>query len=103
MSISDQIAALLTDHFQPIYVEVENESHRHRAGKEAETHFKVTIVSDHFEGKKLLDRHRLIYECLAGPLKSGVHALAIHSFTNSEWASSQKVNDSPHCRGGSGK
>ena len=43
-----------------------------------ETHFKVIIVSDVFEGKILIDRHRLVNECLAIELsEKGVHALSI--------------------------
>jgi BolA protein len=43
-----------------------------------ETHFKVIIVSDVFDGKILIDRHRLVNECLALELaERGVHALSI--------------------------
>ena len=34
-------------------------------------HLKVTIVSDAFQGKTLLDRHRLIYQALDAPMKDG--------------------------------
>jgi BolA protein len=36
-------------------------------------------VADAFRGKSRLARHRMINETLAGELKSGVHALAIHA------------------------
>jgi len=39
-------------------------------------HLKVMVVSDAFQGKNLLDRHRLIYQALDVPLKDGrIHAL----------------------------
>lgn len=79
----------LRDKFNPQYLEIIDESHKHAhhsAMKEGaghmspsgETHFKVIIVSDVFEAKILIDRHRLVNECLAMELsEKGVHALSI--------------------------
>jgi stress-induced morphogen len=48
-------------------------------------HLKVTIVSEAFRGKNLLDRHRLIYQALDAPLKDGrIHALELTANTNDE-------------------
>ena len=45
-------------------------------------HFGVRVVSDAFQGKSLLDRHRLVYEALAEPMKDGrIHALEIKAET----------------------
>jgi stress-induced morphogen len=45
-------------------------------------HFSVCIVSDVFKGKNLLDRHRLVYDALAEPMKDGrIHALEIKAET----------------------
>jgi stress-induced morphogen len=48
-------------------------------------HLKVTIVSDAFQGKNLLDRHRLIYQALDAPMKDGrIHALELTAKTKEE-------------------
>ncbi len=48
-------------------------------------HLKVTIVSDSFHGKNLLDRHRLIYQALDAPMKDGrIHALELTAKTKEE-------------------
>ncbi|HEU4504400.1 MAG TPA: BolA family protein [Nitrospira sp.] len=48
-------------------------------------HLMVTIVSDAFQGKNLLDRHRLIYQALDAPMKDGrIHALELTAKTNEE-------------------
>ncbi len=48
-------------------------------------HFTVTVVSDAFEGKNLLDRHRMIYQALDAPMKDGrIHALEIQAKTRHE-------------------
>jgi len=47
---------------------------------------KVTIVSDTFHGKNLLDRHRLIYQALDAPMKDGrIHALELTAKTKEEY------------------
>jgi len=83
MGVREAIARKLTETFTPLSLEVLDESHRHEghAGHRpgGETHFKVYIVADAFQGKSRLARHRMINETLAGELKSGVHALAIHA------------------------
>ena len=49
-------------------------------------HLKVTIVSDAFQGKNLLDRHRLIYQALDAPMKDGrIHALELTAKTKEEY------------------
>lgn len=48
-------------------------------------HLKVVIVSEGFQGKNLLDRHRMIYQALDIPLKDGrIHALELTTRTRDE-------------------
>lgn len=48
-------------------------------------HLKVLVVSSAFVGKTLLDRHRMIYQALDGPLKDGrIHALELTAKTPEE-------------------
>ena len=48
-------------------------------------HFTVKVISDAFEGKNLLDRHRMIYQALDAPMKDGrIHALEIQAKTRNE-------------------
>ena len=48
-------------------------------------HLKVVVISASFAGKNLLDRHRLVYQALDGPLKDGrIHALEITAKTTDE-------------------
>ncbi|KAF9406972.1 hypothetical protein HW555_012842 [Spodoptera exigua] len=86
------------------HLDVINESYMHNVPKGAETHFKVVVVSDKFEGLPLIKRHRLINEILKDELQSGVHALSIVAKTPQQWDSSDKVvESSPTCKGGFGK
>lgn len=48
-------------------------------------HLKVMVVSAVFQGKNLLDRHRMIYQALDAPLKDGrIHALELTAKTPDE-------------------
>lgn len=48
-------------------------------------HLKVTVVSEAFREKNLLDRHRLIYQALDVPMKDGrIHALELTARTRDE-------------------
>jgi BolA protein len=83
MATRDLITQKLTEAFAPARLEVIDESHQHlgHAGHRpgGETHYRVYIVSDAFQGKSRLERHRMINETLSSELKGGVHALAIHA------------------------
>ena len=48
-------------------------------------HLMVKIVSEQFQGKNLLDRHRMIYQALDVPMKDGrIHALELTAVTTNE-------------------
>ncbi len=76
--IKAKIEHILTEVFTPDFLEVIDESHKHtgHAGASQGGHYRVTIVSKDFEGKKLLESHRMIYKALES-IKSFIHALAI--------------------------
>jgi BolA protein len=83
MNTRDRIAQKLETAFSPAHLDVQDESHQHagHAGSRPEgaTHFRVTIVSQAFQGKSRVERHRMINAALAQELAGGVHALAIHA------------------------
>jgi BolA protein len=64
---------------------------------------KVVIVSDSFEGKTLIDQHKMVNEVLKTELATGVHALSIKTVTKKKWeASGQNItHQTPNCLGGS--
>ena len=100
MNIQSTIEKKVTDQIKPDFLKVENESNRHAVPENSETHFKVTVVSDIFHNMRLLARHRIINKILQSELQGPVHALALHTFTNSEWRDrSQLTRDSGKCLG----
>ncbi|MBI4310109.1 MAG: BolA family transcriptional regulator [Candidatus Omnitrophica bacterium] len=75
-----KIEQALKDAFAPVYLNVMDEGAKHigHAGAKEGGHFRVEIVSDAFNGKKLLERHRMVYAALEH-LKSSIHALSIQA------------------------
>ena len=49
-------------------------------------HFYATVVSPEFEGKRLIQRHQLVYAALGDRMKAEVHALSIKALTPTEFA-----------------
>ena len=79
--VKHTITNKLREAFTPESLDVVDESHLHEghAGHRpgGETHFRIYIVSNAFEGKSRVERHRMINNALAEELTGPVHALAI--------------------------
>lgn len=92
----------LTEAFHPSLLEVVDESHAHSVPEGAQSHFRVIVVADCFEGKQLVARHRLVNTALAEELSGPIHALALQTHTPAEWAErGGQARHSPPCMGGS--
>ena len=83
---------LLEDAFGPAQITVTDESHRHAghlpAGSPSQgTHASVRVVSKHFEGLSLPERHRRVYAALGfGGTDRVLHALQVRALTPEEAA-----------------
>uniref|UniRef100_A0A3B4A062 BolA-like protein 1 n=1 Tax=Periophthalmus magnuspinnatus TaxID=409849 RepID=A0A3B4A062_9GOBI len=99
--VETSIRAKLTRALQPEHLEVHNESHMHAVPPGSESHFRVLVVSPHFDGLSLLQRHRLVNDTLKEELSTRVHALAIQAKTPQQWAKDPSLGKSPGCLGGS--
>jgi BolA-like protein 1 len=93
MTVEETIREKLAKAFAPSSLMVGNESAKHagHAGardhlgdRTGESHFRVTVVSEAFQGKSLVERHRLINAVLKDELAGPVHALAIKALTPAE-------------------
>ena len=86
----------LTDALRPVRLAVTNESHLHAGhsgnpsgAPDAETHFRVEVVSAEFQGLAAVKRHRLVYGLLKDEMQTpdrpvGIHALALKTRTPEE-------------------
>lgn len=77
----EQVKQYIEAGLECAYLKVEGDGH----------HFYATVVAAAFEGKRLIDRHRLVKEVIASRLASNeIHALSIvKAATPDEWAKLQ--------------
>lgn len=86
----------------PEYYELENESHQHSVPENSETHFRLLVVSESFEGRSRLDRSRMVNDLMKPLMSQGLHALSQRTMTPAEWDQVKEtfVMVSPECQGG---
>ena len=86
--VATSIDSKLRETFAPVRLAIADESskhHGHAGWREGgETHFRVKIVSQAFEGKTRVARQRLVYAALKEELDAGLHALAMETLTPAE-------------------
>jgi len=82
------LETILQERFRPAHLEIHDDSARHAGHAGARSgggHFEVVIVSAEFEGRALLDRHRMVHEALRDLIGGSVHALGLKTVAPSEW------------------
>ena len=75
------IEQALDKHLDPTEITITDDSQHHigHAGaKSGGGHFSLHIAAPAFEGKSLVQCHRLIYDALGDLMKTHIHALSIH-------------------------
>jgi BolA protein len=78
---TEKIQDLLTKALAPTQLSIINEDELHRGhvgSASGAGHFALTIASPQFEGKSLIQCHRLIYQALDEMLEHEIHALKIN-------------------------
>lgn len=88
MTVAENIRARLRDALDPLKLEVIDQSAQHHghagARPEGETHFRVVIVAQKFQGLSRVQRQKLVYGLLAHELAGPVHALSLALSTPEE-------------------
>jgi BolA protein len=83
----DRIRARLTAALSPSLLELGDDSALHAGHPGAASgggHYRVKVVSDRFEGLRLVMRHRLVYDSVHDMMHTEIHALAITALAPSE-------------------
>ena len=71
----EEIKSLITTYIENSIVEVNSDDN---------VHFEATIISQSFENKSLIERHKMVYASLGDKMKQEIHALAITALTPDE-------------------
>ena len=98
MQVEQALKEKITTDLEPRLLKIINESPNHSHYKGAESHFKIIVVSEKFEGLTLVRRHQLVYTCIKDLLKNQIHACSQHTLTPDEWVSKGgELPSSPPC------
>ena len=101
MSVQATMEHKLREAIDVVHLEVVNESDQHNVAPGSESHFNVVVVSPDFDGVTLVARHRLVYRLLDDEIRAGVHALALHTYSEADWRRRRAAAPaSPSCLGG---
>jgi len=87
--IEEQIKQRLA-FLKPTFFSLEDESASHagHSGNTGGSHFNIKIISEQFDGKSRMERHRIIYKALEDLFGSKIHALSIKASSKDEEQSS---------------
>lgn len=85
------------DHaLSPASLDIQDDSARHAGHAGAQSgagHFIVRVVSNAFEGRRPLERHRLVYDAVADMMPREIHALTIDARTPGEAGSGPSTSN----------
>jgi len=92
VSTPDLIEKRLRERLRPLHFDLHDDSAKH-AGHPGATsgggHYRVVIVSAAFEGKSLIERHRMVNESLRDLFGDRIHALSMKTLTPDQWEGSE--------------
>jgi len=92
MNRVERIRHLLTLGLSPVSLDIEDESALHAGHAGAASgggHYRIRMISEHFDGLGKVGRHRLVYDCLREMMQKDIHALAMTLLTPAEAATSE--------------
>lgn len=79
-----EIRCRLEESLTPSHLEVTDVSHLHighPGAIDSGGHFSVTVVTDQFANKTILQRHRMVYDAVNDLMPTEIHALSIKALS----------------------
>lgn len=88
MTTIELIEQRLRERLAPTHLELLDDSAKHaghRGATSAGGHYRLVIVSNEFEGRSLIERHRLVNEAVRDLFGLKIHALSMQTLTPDQW------------------
>ena len=84
-----KIEKIIISYFKPYFFSVIDVSEQHRGHQNfienVESHFEIIIVSEKFNNKNKIDRHRMVNQILKEEFLSDLHSVVIKTYTIDEY------------------
>lgn len=75
LELEDIIYQAISTHMECVYLDVTGDGR----------HFEAVVVSNEFNDKSRVERHRLVYSALGDRMREEVHALSMKLYSVEEW------------------
>jgi BolA family transcriptional regulator, general stress-responsive regulator len=85
----ERIQAMIKAAMQPDFLDIIDDSHAHAGdpgAQEGAGHYVLSIVSNQFAGRSMVQRHQMVYSILGSLIPTEIHALRIKAITPDEKA-----------------
>lgn len=78
---------LFHSHWKVEHLEMENQSAQHAGhySGDGDSHWRVLLVAQEFQGLNRVQRHQRVYALLQEDFNSGLHALSLELLSPEEW------------------
>jgi BolA family transcriptional regulator, general stress-responsive regulator len=86
LSTLEKIQKILSEAFQPTFLQVKDDSARHAGHAGAQKgggHYQVEVISATFEGLSSIEQHRRVHEALRELIGDKIHALQLKTGSSS--------------------
>ena len=84
-----KIETTINELFQPYFFSVKDVSEQHRGHQSfkenVESHFEIIIVSEKFDNRNKIERHRMVNKSLKEEFLSDLHSVTIKTYTIDEF------------------
>ena len=84
-----KIEKIIMSYFKPYFFSVIDVSEQHRGHQNfkenVESHFEIILVSEKFNNKNKIDRHRMVNQNLKEEFVSDLHSVVIKTYTIDEY------------------
>lgn len=91
MDATATIKTILQEKIGATIVEIEDRSelHKHHQGRMnapvGSGHYDAIVVAASFDGKTMMQQHRMVYEALEDQMQTTIHALSLKTYTPEQW------------------
>jgi len=85
MDLKQQIEQKLIKAFDPVHLEVIDESHEHKMPRGSQTNFSAVVVSEYYLGKSRHERHTKVYRALLKELDGLIKTFTVRTYDTRQW------------------
>ena len=91
----EKIRQRLLQKLNPPELQISDDSDKHvghPGARDGRGHYSVRVVSEQFQGKSRVERHRMVFSIVGTLMHTDIHALRIEALTPDEFESNRTIH-----------